>query len=214
MATETKLNKGNKMKTFKFFNTDHMNKFIAIYENSTFIYSHYDALKIIDDKTIQINDIDVWNDSINEYRDVRAQYEIALVREQVEAQQAQQHESDVKKQHLAQQKSQVRDVYRHVTGHYWLSHEDASEFIKTMSNPSSISMDNLVSLFRMQKGGVPAQPVTKGPSETFQQSRNAQQVPSPMGVMPGQATQSNRSDSDTIMDDIITDFKNKNPWGK
>ena len=61
MATETKLNKGNKMKTFKFFNTDHMNKFIAIYENSTFIYSHYDALKIIDDKTIQINDIDVWN---------------------------------------------------------------------------------------------------------------------------------------------------------
>ena len=49
------------MKTFKFFNTDHMNKFIKIYENSTFIYSHYEALKIIDDKTIQINNIDVWN---------------------------------------------------------------------------------------------------------------------------------------------------------
>ena len=46
-----------------------------------------------------------------------------------------------------------------------------------------------------------------------QQSRNAQQVPSPMGVMPAQAVQSNRSDSDTIMDDIITDYKGKNPWG-
>ena len=55
------------MKTFKFFNTDHMNKFIKIYEDSTFIYSHYEALKIIDSRTVQINNIDVWNALVHSF---------------------------------------------------------------------------------------------------------------------------------------------------
>ena len=108
--------------------------------------------------------------------------------------------------------NQKNEVFQHVQGHYGLSTEEATEFVQTMSDPSSVSMDNLVQLYRMQKGSPPVNTQSQGPSEAFQQSRNAQQVPSPMGVMPAQAPQQNRSDADSIMDDLINTHKSKNPW--
>ena len=80
-----------------------------------------------------------------------------------------------------------------------------------MSNPESISMDNLVQLFRMNQAAGQETQAT-GPSETFQQSKNAQQVPSPMGVMPSQGTQPQRDDADSIMDSLIKSHNSKNPW--
>ena len=160
-----------------------------------------------------LDEIDSWNDNMSEYRDIRSQYEIALVREQIGAQEQAKRQEDAARAQYRSQQKQIKDVFQHVTGHYGLQPDEAREFIKTMSNPNSISMDNLVNLYRMKKGAAPVNTQSQGPSDAFQQSRNAQQVPSPMGVMPGQATESTRSDSDTIMDDIITDFKSKNPWG-
>jgi hypothetical protein len=58
----------------------------------------------------------------------------------------------------------------------------------------------------MNKGQGEVIPNSQGPSETFQQSRNAQQVPSPMGVMPAQ-TPNTRSEPDQVMDDLIADYK-------
>ena len=107
--------------------------------------------------------------------------------------------------------AQKTNVYEHVQGHYGMNPEDATNFVNSMSDPGSISMDNLVQLYRMNQGA-PANAPAQGPSEAFQQSRNAQQIPSPMGVMPGQATESNRSDSDNIMDDLINTHNSKNPW--
>jgi hypothetical protein len=159
-----------------------------------------------------LDEMDDWNDNINEYRDIRSQYEVALVREQMEAQEAQRQAVVQKQQQKQAFRSQVKEVYDHVTGHYGLTPDEGKEFVQTMSTPESISMDNLVQLYRMQKGAPVQNTASQGPSETFQQSRNAQQIPSPMGVMPAQAP-SNRSESDSIMDDIITDFKDRNPWG-
>ena len=62
----------------------------------------------------------------------------------------------------------------------------------------------------MQKGGAQA-PVNAEPSPSFQQAQNAQQIPSPMGVMPASGN-SERSDSDQIMDSLIGDFNSNNPW--
>ena len=51
------------------------------------------------------------------------------------------------------------------------------------------------------------------PSETFTQTKNAQQVPSPMGVMPsGNTDTDGRTFEDKIMDTMIGNFNSKNPW--
>ena len=81
-----------------------------------------------------------------------------------------------------------------------------------MSDPKSISMDNLVQLFRMNQAGVQQQGVPTGPSPEFQQAKNAQQIPSPMGVMPAQGNQTQQNNEDSIMDELINSHKSKNPW--
>ena len=97
-----------------------------------------------------------------------------------------------------------------------MSPQEAQEFITEFSNPESVNMDNLVQLYRMKQGGAaPVQQTAEAPaipSPAFQQTQRAQQVPSPMGVMPSQSPQSTRTDADSIMDDLINSHKTKNPW--
>ena len=82
-----------------------------------------------------------------------------------------------------------------------------------MSKPESLTMDNLVQLYRMQKGsGQTVQTQPTGPSETFNQQARAQQVPSPMGVLPAQQNESTVSAEDNIMDTMISGYKKSNPW--
>ena len=69
-------------------------------------------------------------------------------------------------------------------------------------------------MYRFQRSGAAQQasPSTT-PSETFTQTKNAQQVPSPMGVMPsGQTNADTKSFEDKIMDNLIGNFNSKNPW--
>ena len=48
-----------------------------------------------------------------------------------------------------------------------------------------LNIDNLVQLYRLKQGGAAQQQTTSAqPSDAFVQTQNAQQVPSPMGVMP------------------------------
>lgn len=127
--------------------------------------------------------------------------------------QSQQQEAERVRQARIQQANQMREVSDLVQGHYGMSQQETQEFIKTMSDPSSITVDNLVQLYRLQKGQAvnPATPQTAQPSEAFQQAQRAQQVPSPMGVQPT-AGQNQVSSEDQIMDNMISDFKSKNPW--
>jgi hypothetical protein len=159
-----------------------------------------------------LDDMDDYNHSIGEYRDLKSQYEVAVVREQIEEQQRVKAAQAQQMRAQQAQQAQVKEVYQNLRGHYGFNSQDAENFIKNMSNPNSISMDNLVQLYRMQQGAPQVNTESQGPSEAFQQSQNAQQVPSPMGVMPAQSAHSNRSDADTIMDDLINTHKSKNPW--
>jgi len=159
-----------------------------------------------------LDEVESWQDDIGEYRDLRGQYDLAVIRERFEAEDEVKKVNQQKAVQYNQTKQQLRDVYSHVTGHYGFTDSEAKDFIKSMSNAKSVSMENLVQLYRMQKGAGPVNTESQGPSQAFQQSRNAQQVPSPMGVMPGQATESQRSDADSIMDELITSHKSKNPW--
>ena len=81
-----------------------------------------------------------------------------------------------------------------------------------MSKPDSLSVDNLVELWRIKqgKGGeVNTQPVQ--PSDTFNQQARAQQVARPMGVLPSQQPVEQSSEN-SIMDSMIDGYKKSNPW--
>ena len=83
-----------------------------------------------------------------------------------------------------------------------------------MSDPKSLNIDNLVQLYQLQTGGAaPQNNAPAQPSDSFKQVQNAQQVPSPMGVMPsGQENADNRSFEDKVMDTMVGNFNGKNPW--
>ena len=111
--------------------------------------------------------------------------------------------------------AQQNEIKSHVMGHYGMSDGEAKDFMSKMSDPKSINIDNLVQLYRMQNAGATQQtaPVQATPSDSFQQTRNAQQVPSPMGVMPsGNTNVDGRSVEDKMIDTMIGNFNSKNPW--
>ena len=113
-----------------------------------------------------------------------------------------------------EQQNRQRQVVQHLQGHHGMTEAETNDFMQKMSDPKSINIDNLVQLYRMQNGGAPAQQnVPAQPSDAFKQVQNAQQVPSPMGVMPsGNTNNDGRSAEDKIMDAMIGNFNSKNPW--
>ena len=162
-----------------------------------------------------LDDVDEWRDNIEEYRNLKDDYETSIMQEQIQGQQAQRAQAERVRQAQIQQSQQLNEVQNLVQGHYGMSQQDTQEFITTMSNPSSITVDNLVQLYRLQKGQGGGAPVNPGqpaqPSPQFQQAQRAQQVPQPMGVQPT-AGNNQAPAEDQIMDNMITDFKSKNPW--
>ena len=153
-----------------------------------------------------------WDADISQYNELKHQYDLAVMQEKLDQQANYLGEQEQQRQNKVEQGRQISQISEHVQGHYGLTPTETNEFIRTMSNPESISMDNLVQLFRMNQAGSPQQGVPTGPSPEFQQARNAQQIPSPMGVMPAHGNQQNRNTEDNIMDELINSHKAKNPW--
>ena len=161
-----------------------------------------------------LDEVESWRDDMVQYSELKGQYEVAVLQERLDGQDKQRQEAQKRQQIQMDNNRQSQEVYEHVTGHYGFNDADAREFITTMSKPESITMDNLVNLYRMQKGQ-PAQAaaVNAGPSPTFTQMQNAQSIPSPMGVVTGETGQDSRPEGDQVMDDLINSFNSKNPWG-
>jgi len=159
-----------------------------------------------------LDEYEEWRDGMTEYNTLKQEYTVNQMQSKLDAQeQARQEEIQRQEAYYAQQQ-QMADVNNHLQGHYGFNDSDAQEFIQQMSDPNSLSLDNLVQLYRLQKGQGQPQP-NAGPSPEFQQTQRAQQIPSPMGVQTGQGGGNDaRSDSDKIMDSMISDFNKKNPW--
>ena len=159
-----------------------------------------------------LDEYESWRDDMTEYNGLKQEYTVAQMQEKLDAQEQQRQEEIQRQQAHAQQQQQMRGVNQHLQGHYGFNDADAQEFIQQMSDPNSLSLDNLVQLYRLQKGQGQPSP-NAGPSPEFQQTQRAQQIPSPMGVQTGQGQGNDaRSDSDKIMDNMIADFNSKNPW--
>ena len=154
-----------------------------------------------------------WDEQMVEYNSLRAQYNDALLQERFDKMENQRVEDIKRKEAVQAASKQKSEILSYVTGHHGMTSDEASDFLTKMSDPSSISIDNLVQLYRLQGSGNTAQANAPTPSQTFQQTKNAQQVPSSMGVMPsGQSNADGRSMEDKMIDTMIGSFNEKNPW--
>ena len=156
-----------------------------------------------------------WDEQMIEYNSMHTQYQNAVLQEKFDTMENQRVEEAKRQQANQAAAKEQADIVQYVTGHHGMSQEQASDFMTKMSDPSSINIDNLVQLYRMQTGNAaPQQNVAPAqPSDAFQQTRNAQQVPSSMGVMPsGQSNADGRTMEDKMMDSMVGNFNQKNPW--
>jgi len=159
-----------------------------------------------------LDEYEGWRDDITEYNGLKQEYTVAQMQEKLDAQEQVRQDEIQRQQAYSQQQEQMRGVNTHLQGHYGFNDSDAQEFIQQMSDPNSLSLDNLVQLYRLQKGQGQPDP-NAGPSPEFQQTQRAQQIPSPMGVQTGQGGGNDaRTDSDKIMDNMIGEFNKNNPW--
>ena len=159
-----------------------------------------------------LDSIDQYRDSMDTWNSERVEHEANLLRQERESMmesQRKQQEAYEAEQSNAEQMSTISNQLKQ---NYNANDDEIQDFVQKMSSPESLSVENLWKLYKMEQGQVPAQQVSQ-PSPTFNQVQRAQSVPQPMGVQSSaNMAQNSKSAEDIIMDDLITDFKSKNPW--
>lgn len=170
-----------------------------------------------------LEESEAWRDDMSEYNHLRSEYDrelIAYERQQFAEQQQRVREVQ---QAEAQQREQLNSVKQQVMQQYGASDAQADEFITKMSNPNSLTVDNLWRIYTLDASQSQPQPQSAPqtqqqmqqpaqPSPAFQQTERARQIPSTMGVIPSTNVQTDRSVDDVIMDSMIEDYTGRNPW--
>lgn len=152
-----------------------------------------------------------WRDEMDEYKNMQFEYQMAMLEDERE-QMRTQRQQEIQRQEAAQQEAaQINNIKQEVMSKYNVDATTAEDFVRVMSDPASISMENLWRLYSSDKG-ISSPPVAAAPSQEFQQVKRAQQVPASMGVMPAQSRQNEGSMEDKIMDSMIADYNKQNPW--
>ena len=145
---------------------------------------------------------------MDEYNYLHSQYTAAKTNERIETMEKERQR--VLKQQAAEQQwqQQQTQAVQHVQGQYGATPEQAQEFVQRYSDPKSVTMDNLWRLYQLEVGQ--GQVPNNGPSPAFQQTQNAQQVPSPMGVVSGSGEGQQGSIEDQMMQAMINDHNSTN----
>lgn len=168
-----------------------------------------------------LEELEQWRSDIAEYNVLRQQYlEVQLANKLEQQEEIRRREESMKKAQLMQQRK-MQALVDTLRNGYRATDEQIQGFIKEMSSRSSISIDNLWKLYAIQHG-IPLptnqpQPQTqeiKQPSQDFLQMQTAQQVPTPMGIIPNTGNEAgNKKPEDIIMDRMIAMEKAENPFG-
>ena len=153
-----------------------------------------------------------WREEMDDHKNLQFEYQMAILQDEREQMQAQRAQDIQRNEAERQQAEQVNSIRQQVMDNYKVDSQVADDFVRVMSDPSSISMDNLWKLYANDKGYDSPQSQAKTPSEEFKQVKRAQQVPASMGVMPSQSRQNDGSVEDKIIDSMISDYNKQNPW--
>lgn len=178
------------------------------------------------------NEVEDWRDKMDEYNTLRVQYSEAVVAEQYKKVEDARRNDYQRQQHAQKNARDKAKVSEYVQANYGLSQSETHEFITKFSDPKSITIDNLVGLYNLQRGSGGGAPVNQqqappvgvspnpgvptGPSEAFRQTQRAQQVPTPMGVQSAGVNPNAGTDQGTqakgFMDELISFNNDKNPF--
>jgi|TARA_Y100000034_G_scaffold92762_1_gene112147 hypothetical protein len=180
-------------------------------------YSRSDAYEDPSSDSAQYLDaMDGWRDNMDEYNRLYNQYTQAVVEE--ERQKMNQEREDIQRKQADREAydSNMRRISQHLAESYQASPDEINKFIEVMDDPNNITVDNLFQLYRLQNGGnlTPVNPpLTETPqSDSFEQRKRAQSVPSPMGVVPAQTKSPDSNSENSIVDSMISDYNKRNPW--
>lgn len=151
-------------------------------------------------------EITEYNSTMNQYNLLKNQWLEEKQREYAKQAQQQYKMTEQEATRKAELSSQMNQVIANVQQKYGVSYDIALDFVNTMSDNSSVTVDNLFELYKMKKGGAMQQRLPDGrfapapnpqnqfgammqPSRDFQQMQRAQSVPPTMGVHNAQAAQ-------------------------
>ena len=158
-----------------------------------------------------LDEVDKWRDDIQTYNQLASQYQVAVMRETYNKKIENLENIEKSRVQRAEEANKMNEVRSYVQNNYDLG-EDLDDFISTMNDPNSVSMDELVAYYKFKKGMPPAptqQSNVSAPSNTFNQVKRAQSVPTPMGVQPAQTNEPSDSSQD-FMSALIKNDKQNN----
>ena len=153
-----------------------------------------------------------WRDEMDDYKTMQFDYQMAMLQDERDQMQQQRQEDIQRVQYEQQQTNELNEVRTQVMDKFKVDSQTAEDFVNVMSDPGSISLDNLWRLYAADKGLSSPAPQVATPSGEFQQVKRAQQVPASMGVMPSQNRQTEGNIEDTIVDSMISDYNKQNPF--
>lgn len=152
-----------------------------------------------------------WRDEMDDYKNMQFEYQMAMLEDE-RVKMADERQANIQRQQAEQQQAQqLQTVRQQVMDNYKVDATTAEDFVRVMSDPNSLSLDNLWKLYSTDKG-IATQTQAPAPSADFQQVQRAQQVPSSMGVLPSQNRQTKDSLEDTIMNNMIDNYNKSNPF--
>jgi len=153
-----------------------------------------------------------WRDQMDEYKNLQFQFQMEMMKDEREKIRTERQQDIQRREAEAQQVEQMTNIKQHIMTQHKVDSQVADDFVRVMSDPTSINLDNLWKLYAQDKGYSSSPQPNIAPSKEFQQVKRAQQVPPSMGVMPSQNRQNEGSVEDKIMDSFISDFNKQNPF--
>jgi hypothetical protein len=144
-----------------------------------------------------------YRESMEGYRD--AMMDFYEAREQNRDLEVQQQQEQVAQQNYMENvRSQLSNVYG-------FGERESESFIKDMSRPESLSLENLVTVWKLKNK--PTEQQIRAPKKVQQMRSQAEKlsVKQPVGIAPSQG-QVARGVEDQLMDAMVADYKSKNPW--
>ena len=144
-----------------------------------------------------------YRESLESYRDDMMDYYEGKERNRDVAMQEQQ-EKVAHQQYMENVRSQLQNVYG-------FEDKEMESFIAEMSRPESLSLENLVSVWKLNNK--PTEQQIKSPQKvkSMQTQKEKLGVKQPVGVVPSSG-QVAKSTEDQLMDAMVADHKSRNPW--
>ena len=113
----------------------------------------------------------------------------------------------------AQQQNQqyVENVKSQLVNTFDYAPDAAEDFIQRYSDPTSVTLDNLVTLDKIKSA--PPEEVLKNQrkAEKMRRQKEKAKMPEPVAVQPAESAQ-DPDVEDKLMDAMVTDYERQNPW--